>query len=127
MPGTTVRRSSLAVAGPLVLGLAACTSTPPPDDAMAQAQLALQRAEASQAPSVEPVALAAARRKLTDARVAMEQEAYAEARRLALEAAADAEYAEARADAATARQSEQAVDEAIGAIREGAEIGGTTP
>lgn len=115
MPITSRKAAPAAVlAGALLLG--ACASTPPPDDAMAQAKMALQRAEASEAPRAAPVELQQARTKLTEAEKAIVAENYGDARRLAQESAADAQYAEARAANVVAQRNRQQVDSAIGAI-----------
>ena len=103
------------VAGLLALG--ACSSVPPPNDALATADMAVRKAEATDAPRQAPVELQTARDKLTEAQKAMVAEDYVKARRLAVQAAADAEYAEARATAAQAAQNRQQVDSTIDAIK----------
>ncbi|HWL69396.1 MAG TPA: DUF4398 domain-containing protein [Geminicoccus sp.] len=116
----------MSIAGATLLLLGACASTPPPDDAMAAAKLALQRAEASEAPSEAPLELQQARDKLAEAEQAIADEDYRQARRLAQEAAADAGLAEAQAERAVAERNRQQVDSAIDALAPGGSVV-TTP
>jgi hypothetical protein len=99
--------------------LGACSSVPPPDDAIATAKMALQRAEATEAPREAPVELQQARDKLTGAEKAMVAEDYVTARRLAQEAAADAQFAEAQAQRAVAQRNRQQVEKTIDALAPG--------
>jgi Domain of unknown function (DUF4398) len=106
--------ASAAAAALLLLG--ACSSVPPPDDAMATAKMALQQAEATEAPREAPLVLQQARDKLTEAEKAMVAEDYVTARRLAQEAAADAHFAQAQAQRAVAQRNRQQVETTIDAL-----------
>ena len=127
MPTTLRTRAAAGAAVATLLLLGACASTPPPDDAMATAKLALQRAEVSQAPKEAPLELQQARDKLTEAEKALVAEEYTSARRLAQEAAADAQFAEAQAQRAVAERNRQQVDSAIGALAPGGSAVTTPP
>ena len=118
-------RTGAALAGLLLLG--ACAGTPLPDDAIATAKMALQRAEATEAPREAPLELQQARDKLTEAEKAVVAEEYTAARRLAQEAAADAQYAEAQAQRAVAARNRQQVESAIGALAPGGSAVTTSP
>jgi hypothetical protein len=104
----------------LVAGaLAACSSTPPPIEAMAVGRSTLHRVSA--APNVAadaPVELQRARDKWVQAEKAMTGEDYVQARRLATEAAVDARLAESKADAATSAASLKQVQDGIRALDE---------
>lgn len=101
LPRTLVAASVLAMA----LGLAACASPPPPPvAALTSARSAVTQAEAAGAGQLAPVELLSAREKLTRADQAVREERFAEARRLADEAAADAQLAERTARAQRATQ-----------------------
>jgi hypothetical protein len=108
-----------SVAAGALLLLGACSSVPPPDDAMATAKMALQRAEATEAPREAPVELQQARDKLTEAEKAIVAEDYVTARRLAQEASSDAQYAEAQAQRAVAQRNRQQVESTIDALAPG--------
>tara|TARA_R110002073_G_scaffold3808_1_gene25369 strand:+ start:7220 stop:7750 length:531 start_codon:yes stop_codon:yes gene_type:complete len=93
---TSVFRLTAAVmAGSLLLVLQGCSSIPRPEGEMASANTALISAENQDAALHAPVAMDRAKDKLRRAKQAMQDEDYAEARRLADEALADAEYAQA--------------------------------
>jgi hypothetical protein len=83
----------------MTLGMAACASTPIPNEKIAVAKASLQRAEQSGAPELAPVEMAAARDKLARAEKAAADRNAAPATQLAEQANVDAELAE-----ATARQ-----------------------
>lgn len=108
-PATPVRclprALSLAVVLSATLTLMACASTAPaPVDAMTSARAALTQAEAAGAGQLAPVELLSARDKLALADAAVREERYADARRLADQAAADAQVAERTARLQRARQ-----------------------
>lgn len=109
---------AVAAAAALFL-LGACSSMPPPDDAMASARLAVQRAEGTEAPREAPMEMQQARDKLTEAEKAVVAEQYSKARRLAQEATADAQFAEAQSQRAVAARNRQQVNSAIGALEPG--------
>lgn len=119
MPTLSRKTAPMGIAAGALLLLGACAGTPPPEDAMATAKLAVERAEASQAPQEAPLELQQARDKLDQAEQAIAEEEYEEARRLAQEAAADAGLAEAQAERAVAERNRQQVDSAIDALAPG--------
>jgi hypothetical protein len=83
----------------VALGLAACASTPIPNEKIAVAKVSVQRAEQAGAPELAPVEMAAARDKLARAEKAAVDREGQPATRLAEQADVDAQLAE-----ATARQ-----------------------
>jgi hypothetical protein len=84
---------------PLALVLAPCAGENVPEAQLARAQLAVDRAVAAQAGTHAPTELSRAQTELNDARKAVDEENYTEARRLADQAEADATLAETRAQA----------------------------
>ena len=99
--------------------LAACSSTPPPNEEMAVSRTTLHRVFA--APNVAtdaPVELQRARDKWVQAEKAMTDKDYVQARRLATEASADARLAESKADAATSAASLQQVQDGLRVLDE---------
>ena len=99
----------LAAAALALLG--ACASTPPPTAEIAVGRASVERASGPAAAEA-PVELAAARDKITRANAALAQEDYDLARRLAVEADADASLAEAQARSVRS-------DRALAEVREG--------
>lgn len=83
--------------------LAACASLPPPTAELATAEQAVSRATAADADQYAPDLIAIARRSLASAQAAMAVDREDDARRLALQAAADADFAHASSEAAAAR------------------------
>jgi hypothetical protein len=81
----------------IVIGLAACASTPIPNEKIAVAKASVQRAEQSGAPEFAPVEMAAARDKLARAEKAATDREAEPANRLAEQANIDAQLAEATA------------------------------
>jgi Domain of unknown function (DUF4398) len=88
-----------AACAAVALGLAACASTPIPNEKIAVAKESVQRAEQAGAPELAPVEMATARDKLARAEKAAVDREGQPARRLAEQADVDAQLAE-----ATARQ-----------------------
>jgi hypothetical protein len=86
-----------AVCAVIVIGLAACASTPIPNEKIAVAKASVQRAEQSGAPEFAPVEMAAARDKLARAETAATDREAEPANRLAEQANIDAQLAEATA------------------------------
>jgi hypothetical protein len=86
-----------AVCAVIVIGLAACASTPIPNEKIAVAKASVQRAEQSGAPEFAPVEMAAARDKLARAEKAATDREAEPANRLAEQANIDAQLAEATA------------------------------
>ena len=117
MQTTSLIRTCIAV---LAAGtLAACSSTPPPNEEMAVGRATLQRVSA--APNVAadaPIELQRARDKWVQAEKAMTDKDYVQARRLSTEAAADARVAESKAGASTSAASLKQVQEGIRALDE---------
>jgi hypothetical protein len=95
---STYKKGAIACAV-MTLGMAACASTPIPNEKIAVAKASVQRAEQSGAPELAPVEMAAARDKLARAEKAAADRNAAPATQLAEQANVDAELAE-----ATARQ-----------------------
>lgn len=93
-----LQRGAIACAA-MTVGLAACASTPIPNEKIAVARASVQRAEQSGAPELAPVEMAAARDKLARAEKAAADRNAEPATQLAEQANVDAELAE-----ATARQ-----------------------
>jgi hypothetical protein len=83
----------------MTFGLAACASTPIPNEKIAVAKASVQRAEQSGAPELAPVEMATARDKLARAEKAAADRNAEPATELAEQANVDAQLAE-----ATARQ-----------------------
>lgn len=117
MQTTSLIRTCVAV---LAAGaLAACSSTPPPNEEMAVGRATLQRISAAPNVSADaPVELQRARDKWVQAEKAMTDKDYVQARRLATEAAADARLAESKADAATSAASLKQVQDGLRALDE---------
>jgi hypothetical protein len=102
---------------PLTLALLALTtacSSKPPKEEVAIARASVERATGPAAAEA-PAELAMARDKIARAQIAMTNKDYGEARRLAAEADADAQLAEAKA---RATRSEQALAEVRASIRQ---------
>lgn len=100
----------LPLAGLALLALGACASPKPPTTEMALGQASVERATSSSPESA--MEIASARDKIARAKVAMANEDYATARRLAQEADADARLAEAKARATRS-------DKELAEVREG--------
>lgn len=111
--------SALGAIG-LLAGLGACASAPPPDDALASAEVTYQQAEAAGAAANAPTEMMSARSKLDQAKQAVTDEKYSRARRLAEEAQADSQLALAKNRAATAEANSQNMRDTLDALREDA-------
>ena len=117
MPTHSLLRTCVALLAAVTL--AACSSTPPPNEEMAVSRTTLHRVFA--APNVAtdaPVELQRARDKWVQAEKAMTDKDYVQARRLATEASADARLAESKADAATSAASLQQVQDGLRVLDE---------
>jgi hypothetical protein len=101
-----------------MLGLGACSSVPPPEQQLANADAAVREAEEANAASEAPAPLRRARDKLEQARNAMEAEEYVDARRLAEQAAVDAELAEVQARSTVAQENVEELRRSIELLRE---------
>jgi len=106
-----------AAACAIALALAACVTTPMPNEKIAVAKSSVQRAEQSGAPELAPVEMAAARDKLTRAeRAAADREALP-ANQLAEQADIDARLAEATAQQQRSRKAAMESDANMQALR----------
>ncbi len=102
----------------VVWGLAACASGPVPNDKIAVAQAAVQRAERSGAPELAPVELANARDKLSRAQKAAADHQAQPAGLLAEQANVDAQLAEATANQQRAHKAATEFDASMQALRQ---------
>ena len=84
--------------------LAACSTTEPPTNRVALADLGVRAAAEARAADFAPAELQSAREKLAKAKQAMTAENYEEARRFAESAQVDAELAQAKAETAIMRR-----------------------
>jgi len=105
------------VAALSILTLAGCASVEPPREQMAVARAAVERASGPAAAEA-PVEVSQAREKLDRANVAMAREDYDSARRLAEQAEADANLAEAKSHSVRADRALREVREGIRQLRE---------
>ncbi|MDP9012800.1 MAG: DUF4398 domain-containing protein [Pseudomonadota bacterium] len=101
-----------------VLGLAACASTPIPNEKIAVAKASVQRAEQSGAPELAPVELAAARDKLGRAEKAAANHDAQPATMLAEQANVDAQLAEATATQQRSHKAATEFDASMQALRQ---------
>lgn len=114
-------RSPIKVAafGSIVLLLGACASvSTPPTQPMLSAQAAVTSAASAGAAETAPTELRSARDKLAQAQVALADDKPKVAQRLALEAQADANLAEAKARSAKAQKAAAALGEGNRVLRE---------
>lgn len=105
MPAKTLQHRWIAIA--LISGAVAisgCSSGEPPAQTLAKAELAVNEASRGEAAQRTAPELNLARSKLEQARRAMDDERYQDARRLAEQALVDAQLAEAKAEAADERE-----------------------
>ena len=98
--------------------LIGCAGENVPEAQLSRAQLAVDRAVAAQAGAHAPTELARAQSQLADARKAIDNDQYTEARRLADEAEANATLAETRAQAAVEGENLQQMQGTVGDLRE---------
>ncbi len=101
-----------------VLGLAACASSPIPNEKIAVAQASVQRAEQSGAPELAPVELSTARDKLQRAEKAAADHDAGPATMLAEQANVDAELAEATAQEHRSHKAETELEASLQALRD---------
>lgn len=100
------------------LGVSACTTAQPPVASLSQAELAVHQASESNASRYAPMELQSARKKLAEARLALNAREYERARRLAEQALADARLAEAQAEIESSRQTARDLRLSIEALRD---------
>jgi hypothetical protein len=101
----------------MTLGLAACASTPIPNEKIAVAKASVQRAEQSGAPEFAPVEMAAARDKLARAEKAAADHDAQPATQLAEQANIDARLAEATAQQQRSHKAAMEFDASMQALR----------
>ena len=101
----------------IAIGLAACASTPIPNEKIAVAKESVRRAEQSGAPELAPVEMAAARDKLARAEKAVADREAVPANQLAEQADVDARLAEATAQQQRARKAAMEFDASMQALR----------
>lgn len=111
-----LQRGAIACAA-MTLGLAACASTPIPNEKIAVAKASVQRAEQSGAPELAPVEMAAARDKLARAEKAAADRNAEPATELAEQANVDAELAEATARQQRSHKAAAEFDASMQALR----------
>jgi hypothetical protein len=101
----------------LTVGMAACASTPIPNEKIAVAKASVQHAEQSGAPELAPVEMAAARDKLARAEKAAADRNAVTATQLAEQANVDAELAEATARQQRSHKAAAEFDASMQALR----------
>jgi predicted lipid-binding transport protein (Tim44 family) len=94
-----------------------CSSTKPPTDTLAKAELSVRAAHEAGAEELAQTDLRKAREKLEQSQQAMAARNYDEARRFAEGAQVDAELAEAKADAAIVRRAADEVLRRVDALQ----------
>jgi Domain of unknown function (DUF4398) len=102
----------------IAVALAACVSNPVADEKIAVAKASLQRAEASGAPELAPVELAAARDKLARAEQANAARELVPATQLAEQANADAQLAEGTAQQQRSHKAATEFDASLQTLRQ---------
>jgi non-homologous end joining protein Ku len=98
------------------LGLAGCAGKPP-TETLSQAELAVQQASKATASQYAPLELQLASEQLDNAKKAMDDEEYDDARRLADQALVNAQLAEAKAGAEKTRQAAAELRKSIETLR----------
>ncbi|HXH12941.1 MAG TPA: DUF4398 domain-containing protein [Alphaproteobacteria bacterium] len=97
-------------------GLVGCAGNPP-IETLSQADMAVQQATKATASQYAPLELQTAREQLDKAKLAMDDEEYEEARRLADQALVNAQLAEAKAGAEKSRQAAAELRRSIETLR----------
>lgn len=113
--GILCRRAGLGLA---FVGLAGCASVPPPTEQMALARAEVSQAQNAGAMEFAPVELRNAQTKLDQAQKAMQSEEHVTARRLAEQAEVDAKLASAKARTAKAQKAVAELQEGIRVLRQ---------
>ena len=101
----------------IAVGLAACASTPVPNEKIAVAKSSVQRAEQAGAPEFAPLEMAAAREKLARAEKAAADRDVLPATQLAEQATVDAQLAEATAQQQRSRKAAMEFDANMQTLR----------
>ena len=112
-----VRRAGGSAIVAAALGMAACASTPVPNDRLAVAHDSVQRAERSGAPELAPVQLASAKDKLNKAENAAAHHDGVPAGQYADQANVDAQLAEAMANQQKSHKAAMDFDSSMQALR----------
>lgn len=100
-----------------MLGLGGCSAGKAPTATLAKAGLAVDQASKSKASEYASLELQTARGHLENAKQAMQQENYEQARRQAEKALVSAQLAETKAEAASARQTAEELRKSIESLR----------
>ncbi|MCK5524441.1 MAG: DUF4398 domain-containing protein [Thiomargarita sp.] len=108
---------SLSVLGGILL-ISGCSAVKPPTEKIANAELAISRAQDSNAKTLAPIELRQAEDNLQKAKAAMKTEELEKARRFAEKALLDATLAETKAESETARQAAKQMRESIETLRQ---------
>ena len=109
---------SAAIGAVLVMVVAACATTPIPNEKIAVAKASVQRAEQSGAPELAPVEMAQARDKLSRAEQAAAARNIQPATELAEQANVDAQLAEATAQEKKSHKAAMELDASLQALRQ---------
>jgi len=105
----------------LALSLTACSTTKPPTDTLAKAELGVRAAQEAGANDLATSDLKRATEKLERSKHAMASRNYGEARRFAESAQVDAELAEAKAEAEIVRRAADTLQRRVDATQTDAE------
>ena len=108
------------------VGTVGCSTPRKPAQEIEKADLAIQSANTTSAPTDAPLELQLAREKSEKAKVALEQENYVLARRYAEQAQVDAQLAEAKSESETARTTARELEQTIEVLRNEADRGART-
>lgn len=111
-------RRMVAITALSAIFLAACQSIPPPIDQMATSKSAINSALSAGGNEFAPLQLKSAMEKMETAERAMAEKNYVIARRLAEQAQADAQVAEAMARSGKAKKSADALQDSSRVLRE---------
>jgi hypothetical protein len=107
-----------AACAAVMFGLAACASSPIPNEKIAVARQSVARAEQSGAPELAPVEMAAARDKLQRAEKSVADRDAEPATMLAEQANVDAQVAEATAQEHKSHKAEMELEASLAALRQ---------
>ena len=104
-----------------IVALSGCSTSKPPTDTLAKAELSVRDARDAKADELAPMNLKIAGEKLEKAKQAMAAKRYDDARRLAESAQVDAELAEAKSEAEIVRRAADDVQRRVDALQSEAE------
>jgi len=107
--------ASAAIAATIIL--ISCAGQPPKEE-LSKAELAVNKATESKATQIAPLELRKARDHLDQAKQAMQDKKYPEARRLAESAMVEAELAEAKSEAQSAQENVADLQQSLKTMRE---------